>query len=61
MSEQEAEYIQENYGSCAVSPCTCNKGGRWVGTICPNWRPIKEKSFKEVLERLKNERKGKSN
>lgn len=50
----EEEYIRENYGTCSIVPCLCLKKKNWLGTLCPNWTPIKEKSFSEILERLRN-------
>ena len=55
------EYIKDHYGYCRVynpdvkDSCRCMKEGFPPG--CPNWVPVKEDSFNEMIERLKNENK----
>jgi len=49
MSE-EADYIAQNYGHCAMGAyCTCLKKG-WRGRFCPQWRPVAARSWDELRE-----------
>ena len=50
----ESYYIKNHYGKCKISPCKCLKE-RWQGVFCSNWEPVKENSFREMVERLKKE------
>lgn len=56
-----ADYIKDNYGHCkAYNPsvrdsCSCLKNG-WMGRACPNWVPVDENNWEEMLEKLRKQR-----
>lgn len=56
----EEQYIRENYGNCKVTPCQCILNKNWLGTLCQNWEPVKEKSFAERYEALRKQHAGRS-
>jgi len=46
----EADYIAQNYGHCAMGDyCTCLKKG-WRGRFCPQWRPVAARTWDELKE-----------
>jgi hypothetical protein len=47
----EAEYIADNYGSCALEKCLCLAPRvPWLGRGCPHWRPAAARSLNELKE-----------
>jgi hypothetical protein len=48
----EAEYIADNYGSCALEKCPCLAPRvPWLGRGCPHWQPAQAATFDELRSR----------
>lgn len=43
-----AAYLADNYGRCIASICVCRRDGKWLGTGCLHWKPVKAKTFEEL-------------
>jgi len=58
------DYIKDHYGHCKTydpkikDSCSCLKEG-WLGRFCPNWVPIEENNFEEMIEKLKERKRNK--
>ncbi len=56
----EAAYIDAVYGTCAFWPCRCQqlvaqrKMNIEAKRLCEYWKPCKDKSWDEMLVRLKD-------
>ncbi len=44
----DAAYFDHNYGTCALTPCQCLLEQRWIGEACPNWKPLRVRSWAEL-------------
>lgn len=56
-----ADYIKDNYGYCKTynpkvrKSCACLQDG-YKGQLCPNWVPVTENNWEEMLEKLRKQR-----
>jgi hypothetical protein len=51
MTADLSDYIADHYGTCTSNLCKCLfPGHSWLGRACPNWRPVKAKTWEELYE-----------
>ena len=56
MSEPNADYWLNHWGTCSMKPCNCNSAGNvWLGQACQNWTPLGARSREELLTMQKQE------
>ena len=56
--EALAEMLAHNYGTCLASTaCKCLKTG-WLGTGCPNWRPLQSKTYADMIKEMSFDKDG---
>ena len=53
------DYFQKYYGKCKLNPCACldpkkpRFGGRWVGTLCPDWQPLENiENYNDLINNM---------
>lgn len=56
----EASYISHTYGRCSLWPCPCqqwqakiHKYDMSINLACKNWVPCEDKSWEEMIRRLR--------
>lgn len=52
--EDLGDYIQDNYGVCALGRCPCLAPGvPWLGRACRHWIPVKSRNFHDLRSELR--------
>jgi hypothetical protein len=49
MDNDLADYLLDNYGICALTPCACLRSG-WIGRQCQNWLPNGARTWEDLRQ-----------